>query len=80
MAETTSSCYLPLLASYSISDAIITLAIFYVLFVLFLVAAYYITIVSVVQNILINYGDIALPYFLIGLGVYILSDSILFDL
>ena len=70
--------YLPLFASYSIADCIVTIIVFYVMLVIWVVTTYYVVEVPVVAEFMQTRGSNTVPWFLMALGIYILSGSPVF--
>ena len=72
--------YLPIFAVCTPAELFITVIVYYVLLVCFLVAAYFLLGNKMVIDCLHKYGHYIVPVSLVAMGVYILTDSILFEL
>ena len=72
--------YLPIFAVCTPAELFITVIVYYVLLVCFLVAAYFLLGNKLVIDCLHKYGHYIVPVSLVAVGVYILTDSILFEL
>lgn len=67
--------YMPLFATSTKTELLITLIVFYVLLVVWCIAAYFLTRQATVAQILTRYGHVIVPFVLIGLGIFILIKS-----
>jgi len=72
--------YLPIFASSISSKIVITLVVFYCMLIVWFTGSFLLIGYDQVSELLDSYGPICVPFCLIGLGVYILSSSILFKL
>ena len=71
--------YTPLFAKYnSVSELIVLVAIFMAMTALWCIAAYYLVNHPLVASKIRRIGHIILPFVLIGLGIYILTESFVF--
>lgn len=67
--------YVPLFAGCSWESLLMTLGVFFSLVGVWCYAAYRLTRLPVVANTLTRYGNYAVPFILIGIGVIVLNDS-----
>ncbi len=67
--------YMPLFATSTKTELLITLIVFYVLLVVWCITAYFLTRQATVAQILTRYGHVIVPFVLIGLGIFILIKS-----
>ncbi|MUG93400.1 transporter [Scytonema sp. UIC 10036] len=68
--------YMPLFASSSTVNLLITISIFFILVAVWCYIAYQLTHQNAIAKILMRYGNLLVPFLLIGLGVYIALDSL----
>ena len=69
--------YIPLFATASAEVIVTTLVIFYVMLVAWLALAYSLTRCPGVAEIISTYGHYVIPLVLMGLGLYILSSTVI---
>jgi cadmium resistance protein CadD (predicted permease) len=74
------SIYMPLFATSSFEMTIVTIIVFYLLLFVWLLFTSNIVGIKVVLEFLEKYQKYLIPIVFIGLGFYILSDSILYDM
>ncbi|WP_416668958.1 cadmium resistance transporter [Egbenema bharatensis] len=67
--------YVPLFAGCTWESLLITLGVFFSLVGVWCYAAYRLTCLPMVANTLTRYGNYAVPFILIGIGVIVLNDS-----
>jgi len=72
--------YLPFFAACSTQELLITIAVYYVMLCVWLVAAFVLLNDRHIIGFLHKYGHYVVPLCLVATGVYILSDSILFNM
>lgn len=72
------SIYLPLFATATAGEIVETLVIFYVLLFVWCLASYLMLRCKFVAEALSKYGEFIVPFLLIGLGLYVLSGSVIF--
>jgi len=72
--------YLPIFAVCTPSDLLITVIVYYALLTCFLISSYFLLGNKMVIDCLHKYGHYIVPVSLVAMGVYILTDSILFEL
>jgi cadmium resistance protein CadD (predicted permease) len=72
------SIYLPIFASASSIEIIITVVVFFAMLALLLVSTFFMVDFKFVSDFFEKYGSIIVPWFLIGLAFYILTGSIIF--
>jgi cadmium resistance protein CadD (predicted permease) len=73
------SIYMPLFSTSSWEMLIITFVVFYLLLFIFLILTSNIVGIKIVAELLEKYEKYLIPIVFIGLGFYILSDSVMFD-
>jgi cadmium resistance protein CadD (predicted permease) len=71
--------FVPIYLMQTSSELTITICIFYILFALMLLLAYYTLKFPPIARFLTKFGIWIRPFLLIGLGIFILSESILFE-
>jgi cadmium resistance protein CadD (predicted permease) len=71
--------YLPLFAGASAGTVIGTVVIFYILLAVWIFSSYLMLRAKFIAELLSKYGEYAVPPLLIGLGLYILKDSVVFE-
>ena len=71
--------YLPLFAAASAGTVIGTIVIFYILLALWILSSYLMLRAKFIAELLSKYGEYLVPPLLIGLGLYILKDSVVFE-
>jgi cadmium resistance protein CadD (predicted permease) len=71
--------YLPLFAGASAGTVVGTVVIFYILLAVWIFSSYLMLRAKFIAEVLSKYGEYAVPPLLIGLGLYILKDSVLFE-
>lgn len=69
------SIYMPLFANCTLESLIVILSVFLSLVGIWCYAAYHLTHVPMIAEVLTQYGNVLVPFVLIGLGVMILSKS-----
>lgn len=67
--------YVPLFASSSVTELIVILTVFLVLAAVWCVVAYYLARRPAIASLLSRYGEVIVPYVLIGLGLFILIEN-----
>lgn len=72
--------YIPIFASQTLSSNLITLIVFFALVAIWCFLGFKLTKTPVVAKVLEKYGHVAVPFVLIGLGVFILYHSGSFEL
>ncbi|BAQ64780.1 cadmium resistance transporter [Geminocystis sp. NIES-3709] len=70
------SVYLPLFASTTVQDLLITVITFFVLVAVWCLIAYKLTNINAISDLLTSYGNSLVPCVLIGLGVYIVQENL----
>jgi cadmium resistance protein CadD (predicted permease) len=70
---------LPLFAAASAGTVIGTIVIFYILLALWILSSYLMLRAKFIAELLSKYGEYLVPPLLIGLGLYILKDSVVFE-
>ncbi|HEY9632588.1 MAG TPA: cadmium resistance transporter [Coleofasciculaceae cyanobacterium] len=67
--------YVPLFASSNLVNLLVIIGVFFLLVGVWCYAAYKLTSQSAIAHLLTHYGNTAVPFVLIGLGVFIVLDS-----